>query len=116
MGWRIGDKSKGSAQWPAARVHSRADVGRFLHKHNHMSNPKIAATALSVLLSAAILAGQTKVTPPDNKYTSAQDVELGLDAAAQARQQLPIMRDGTVTSYVEDVGERLVDAIPRELR
>ena len=63
---------------------------------------------LALLLSAGVLGAQTKVTPPANKYTPAQDVELGLQAANEARQQLPIMRDDEVTSYVEDIGRRLV--------
>jgi Zn-dependent protease with chaperone function len=79
-----------------------------LHKHNGMKN---YAIVLSALLTA-----QTVVTPPENKYTPAQDVELGRQAAAQARQQLPIMRDDEVSSYVEGVGRRLVAAIPSELR
>jgi len=59
---------------------------------------------------------QTQITPPKNSYTPAQDVELGLKAAAEARQQLPVMRDDAVTSYVEDIGRRLVAAIPAEVR
>src|SRR6266487_517033 len=74
------------------------------------------AVPLAFLLSATLLASQTQITPPDNKYTPAQDVELGLQAASEARQQLPIMRDDEVTSYVEDIGRRLVAAIPEEYR
>src|ERR1051326_1520971 len=68
------------------------------------------------LLFSAIFTAQTAITPPENKYSAAQDVELGQKAAAEARQQLPIMHDDAVTSYVEDVGRRLVAAIPPELR
>jgi Zn-dependent protease with chaperone function len=74
------------------------------------------AVPLAFLLSATLLASQTQITPPDNKYTPAQDVELGLQAAAEARQQLPVMRDDAVTSYVEDIGHRLAAAVPAELR
>jgi Zn-dependent protease with chaperone function len=68
------------------------------------------------LLFVALLAAQTVITPPDNKYSPAEDVKLGQEAAAQAEQQLPIMRDDAVTSYVEGIGRRLVDAIPDNLR
>lgn len=68
------------------------------------------------VLAAAVLAGQTAIVPPENKYTPAQDVELGQKAAQEARQQMPIMRDDAVTSYIEDVGRRLVAAIPPDLR
>jgi hypothetical protein len=68
------------------------------------------------MLSTALVAAQTRITPPKNKYTPAQDVELGQQAAAEARRQLPIMRDEAVSSYMESIGRRLVQAIPAELR
>src|SRR5438067_499410 len=68
------------------------------------------------LLLSALLASQTVVTPPENKYTPAQDVELGRKAAAEARQQLPLLRNDAVTSYVENLGRRLVNAIPRDVQ
>jgi Zn-dependent protease with chaperone function len=67
-------------------------------------------------LSAAAVIGQTKITAPSNKYTPAQDVELGREAAQQARQELPMMRDDAMTSYVDDLGKRLVAGIPPEWR
>jgi beta-barrel assembly-enhancing protease len=68
------------------------------------------------VLVAVLLAAQTAVTPPENKYTPAQDVELGAQAAAEVRKQLPLLRDDGVTSYVEGIGRRLVEAIPPDLR
>ncbi len=59
---------------------------------------------------------QTRITPPKNNYTPAQDVELGQKAAAQARQQLPVMRDDAVSSFLEDIGRRLAEGIPGDLR
>ena len=52
-------------------------------------------------LSVGILSAQTRIIPPDNKYTPAQDVQLGREAAAEAERQLPILRDDTVTSYAD---------------
>ena len=72
--------------------------------------------AAAVALSCAILSAQTVITPPDNKYSPAQDVQLGREAAQEMRQQLPILDDDEVKSYVEGVGRRLADAIPRELQ
>jgi Zn-dependent protease with chaperone function len=77
---------------------------------------RLVSSAVIVALTAMPLVGQTRVTPPDNKYTPAQDVELGLKAAAEARQQLPLMRDDAVSSYVERLGQRLTAVIPAELR
>jgi Zn-dependent protease with chaperone function len=68
------------------------------------------------LLVSTLFATQTLITPPENKYTPAQDVEIGQKAAAEVRQQLPILRDDLVTSYVEEIGRRLVAAIPPELQ
>ena len=73
-------------------------------------------TLLAAVLSAALLTPQTRITPPENKYTPAQDVELGRQAAAEAERQLPILRDEVASSYVESIGRRLVSAIPADLR
>lgn len=78
-------------------------------------NFRLLAGASAFALFTSIVAAQTRITPPDNKYTPEQDVELGQEAAKEARQQLPIMKDDAVTSYVENVGRRLVGAIPPEL-
>ena len=69
----------------------------------------------AIVLAAALGFSQTRIAPPPNNYTPAQDVELGREAAAQARQQLPILRDDAVSSFVEGIGRRLVGAIPRDL-
>jgi hypothetical protein len=70
---------------------------------------------LTVALANPALA-QTKITPDANKYSPAQDVELGQEAAAEAKKQLPMLNDGRVDDYVEDVGSRLVEGIPGEFR
>ena len=74
------------------------------------------------LLAAAIvlmpLAGfaQTRITYHSNKYKPSDDVRLGRQAAAEVEQQFPLLRDSEVTSYVENVGQRLVAAIPPEFQ
>src|SRR3954451_5489454 len=72
--------------------------------------------AAVVVLAAALGYAQTRITPPPNSYTPAQDVEVGREAAAQAREQLPIMRDDAVSSFVDEVGHRLRGAIPPDLQ
>ena len=71
---------------------------------------------LVLLLSATLLASQEQIAPPENKYTPAQDVELGLQAASEVRQQMPLMRDDLMSSYVEELGRRLTAAIRPDLR
>jgi Peptidase family M48 len=74
------------------------------------------AAVLGIVLSVTALGAQTVIKAPDNKYTPAQDVELGRKAAGEVEQQLPILRDEDVTSFVASVGRRVVDAIPQEFR
>ena len=71
---------------------------------------------MSRVFLALIFAVQSVIVPPDNKYSPADDVKMGLEAADQVERRQPVMRDDAVTSYVEDVGRRLVDAIPEPLR
>src|SRR6185436_13296257 len=53
--------------------------------------------------------------PPKNKYTAEQDVQIGREAAAEVRKQYPIITDSQIRAYVERLGDRLVEAAPREL-
>jgi Zn-dependent protease with chaperone function len=68
------------------------------------------------VLVALLFAAQTVIVPPDNKYTPADDVKLGLQAADQVERKMPVMSDDALTSYVAEVGQRLVDAIPEAFR
>ena len=85
-------------------------------------NPGIAthrrarlACAWLLALSSAILAAQTKIVPPKNKYSPEQDVELGRKAAAESRRTLPIIRNEEIDSFLDRVGRRLVAAAPADL-
>ena len=73
-------------------------------------------TIAAVVMAVQILSAQTKISAPKNKYSPQDDLKLGREAAAQVEQQLPLLRDDNVTSYVSDIGQRLVSAIPAELR
>ena len=77
-----------------------------------------AAWMLAVALVATPLAtfGQTQIKYHSNKYSPSDDVKLGRQAAAEAEQQFPLLRDSEVQSYVESVGQRLVAAIPGEFQ
>jgi beta-barrel assembly-enhancing protease len=72
--------------------------------------------AALMTLSAAGLWAQTPVDVHRNKYTPAQDVQLGRQAAAEVEQQLPVLRDDQVDEYVGGIGRRLVEALPPERR
>src|SRR5215213_1359732 len=74
------------------------------------------AIVVAICLSVGVLSAQTKITAPKNKYDPKQDVQLGREAAAEVEKQLPLLKDDNVTSFVSDIGQRLVESIPAELR
>src|SRR5687767_13733699 len=74
-----------------------------------------SVVALAFVASLA-LGAQSKITAPSNKYSPAEDVKLGREAAQEVEQQLPMLRDDQVDDYVENIGERLVRNIPAEFR
>ncbi len=81
-----------------------------------------APTAVAALLALSLVAhdvpatAQTRITAPKNSFTPAQDVQVGQKAAAEVRQQMPLLDDSQVQSYVERIGRRLVQAIPPEFQ
>ena len=70
--------------------------------------------ALAILALPLTALGQTRVEAPKNRYNVRDDVQAGQQAAQQVVQQMPILRDGSIDGYVEEVGRRLVQAIPSE--
>jgi predicted Zn-dependent protease len=76
----------------------------------------LAVLATIVCLSANGLFAQTVIKLPSNKYTPQQDVELGREAAAEVRQQYPIIEDETIARYLTSLGDRLVAAAPPEFK
>ncbi|HJR58928.1 MAG TPA: M48 family metallopeptidase [Vicinamibacterales bacterium] len=75
-----------------------------------------SAVLVAFFVSATLVSTQTKVTAPKNKYSPADDVKLGREAAAEVEKQMPMLDDDRVDDYVENVGERLVENIPAEFR
>lgn len=82
-----------------------------------LRNRRFPSVPLSVVLavtgSVVLLVGQTRVDPPKNKYKPEQDVEIGRQAAEEARKELPLLQDDFVSGYVEDLGDRLARVIPQ---
>lgn len=67
---------------------------------------------IAVLLFCATLTAQTRVEPHRNSFSPSQDVQAGRQAAAQVRQQLPMLNDRATEALVERIGARLVAAVP----
>ena len=75
----------------------------------------LTAAAAFLTVTVSLVVAQTRITPPKNKYTPAQDVELGQQAAKEVEQQLPLLRDDGIESFVDRIGRRLVQVIPSEM-
>jgi hypothetical protein len=73
----------------------------------------VVAGALALTVSSV---AQTVITAPENKYSPAEDVKLGREAAQEVEKQMPVMRDEKVNSYLSSIGRRLVNGIPPELQ
>ena len=62
---------------------------------------------LTLLCSAAVAEAQTKIKSGFNLFSAEQDVEVGQQSAAEAEQQLPILNDSQINSYINQIGQRL---------
>jgi len=79
----------------------------------------VSRLTLTLACTLAVVAGpsvQTRIVADKNKYTPADDVKLGREAAAQVRKEMPLVRDGAVDEWVQSVGRRLANAIPPEFQ
>jgi predicted Zn-dependent protease len=75
-----------------------------------------AASIIATVLIALPLGAETRIEPRRNSFTPAEDVRLGRQAAAQAREQLPMLNDRATENLVERIGARLVAAVPARFR
>jgi Zn-dependent protease with chaperone function len=73
------------------------------------------ATLSAILALASGSFAQTVIKPPKNRYTPEQDVKLGAEAAAEVRQQYPIIENEAIARYLSGLGDRLVAVSPPEL-
>ena len=87
-----------------------------------MKRIKYYRTGASLLVLAALFVlpigalAQTQVKAPSNKYSVADDVKLGREAAAEVERQMPVIRDRNIDNYIDQVGRRLVENIPSQFR
>src|SRR5215831_7582777 len=75
----------------------------------------LTITAAIVIMPIATFA-QTPIKLHGNKFQPADDVKLGQQAAAQAEQQMQLVRDPELVAYLERVGHGLAAAIPQEFQ
>jgi len=76
----------------------------------------IASTVMiwSLAVLPVVSLAQTRITMPKNRYKVQDDIKLGRDNAVKVEQQFPMLNDSQTKRYVENVGRRLVAAIPPE--
>jgi hypothetical protein len=89
-----------------------------MYRPNYRSVTRWLALLMCLAIAMMPLAvfAQTKIVYHSNKYKPTDDVKLGRQAAAEAEQQFPLLRDAEVNAYVERVGQRLVASIPPEFQ
>src|SRR4029453_15354077 len=75
-----------------------------------------SAAIIAALFVTTSLAAQTRIEPRKNSFKPSQDVQLGRQAAADVRRQLPLLNDGPTDALVEKIGRRLVAAVPARLQ
>jgi Zn-dependent protease with chaperone function len=97
----------------AMSEHSTIMRAQFKRARNRSSMTSALITVLAGL-AVATLPAQTKITLDKNKYSLADDVKAGQEAAAQVSKELPLLNDARTEEWVEDVGRTLVAAIPPE--
>ncbi len=75
----------------------------------------IGVAVLFLVTSSSSVWTQTRIVPPKNKYSPADDVKIGREAAAEVRKEYPIITDRQIAGYIDELGRRLVAAAPPEL-
>jgi predicted Zn-dependent protease len=75
-----------------------------------------AGSIIATVLLGVSLGAATPIPQRRNSFTPAEDVRLGRQAAADVRQQLPMLNDRATESLVERIGGRLVAAVPAQYR
>ena len=79
---------------------------------------RVKSTLVAASLAAFVVtaAAQTPVKAPKNKYSPADDVKLGQEAAREVEKEVPVMRDDRINGYLNAIGRRLAENIPAEFR
>jgi Zn-dependent protease with chaperone function len=97
--------------WQSAMVEENMIRGSFKRQTLIAWLTLVAITVMPLSAMA-----QTQIKYHSNKYKIQDDVQLGRQASQEVEQQMPLLRDEQVQSYVERVGERLASAIPSQFR
>lgn len=87
-----------------------------MRKYNVSKNLTVFALMVSMMILPMTVMAQTRIDMPKNKYKIQDDVKIGQEASVEVEKQMPILNDYQSTQYIEQVGQRLVRAIPGQYR
>ena len=77
------------------------------NKGDFMNALRTRVALIALVMSVAVANAQTKIKPGFNLFSAQDDVQVGQQSAAEAERQLPILRDASVETYVNRIGQRL---------
>jgi len=69
----------------------------------------VAALSITFLVTILSAQGPHQFHPGFNLFSPQQDVQLGQEAAAQVRKQMPLVNDPFLNNYVNTIGKRLAE-------
>lgn len=87
-----------------------------MRKFNLKKNLAAFTLVFAMLTMPFATLGQTQIKMPKNDYDIKKDVEIGRQNAAEVERQFPILRDSQAERYIDNIGNRLVNGIPREFQ
>ncbi|MCC7124142.1 MAG: M48 family metalloprotease [Acidobacteria bacterium] len=87
-----------------------------MSRFSRVCRRRTTSMALVMTMSVALVSAQTRIVPPKNKYSPEEDVKLGREAAAEVRQEYPIIEDRDIDGYLDELGRRLVAVAPADLK
>ena len=90
------------------------ELGGIMNKRLFGKGFMAAAMVATMWILPIAAIAQTQVVAPKNKYKVQDDVREGAKAAAEIEKVFPVLNDRDATNYVENVGRRLVRAIPQQ--
>ena len=81
---------------------------------SHRYGRALSTFVFVIAIAAPSFAQAPHIVAPKNKYAPSDDVKLGQEAAAQARKELPLLRDAKTDEYISSIGRKLAAAFPAE--
>jgi Zn-dependent protease with chaperone function len=84
----------------------RRRMMNYLIRNSPYATRRFAAFVVVLAMTLPALA-QTQVKRGFNLFSTEQEIEIGRESAREVERELPLVRDSTVTRYVEEIGARL---------